>query len=168
MKRIEMVGRKFGRLKVLRVAPKVGGRGELRWVVTCTCGSGKTKVLRGYDLRAGNTQGCGCLNPVRLRPYESLYRKLVRDAKTARKRVVPITLTYRQFLTFVNRPCYYCWAKIDWSPFKNGNGYHLDRKDSRRGYSIDNCVACCTRCNRGKSDLFSFIEWRRMTSCFRH
>jgi hypothetical protein len=37
--------------------------------------------------------------------------------------------------------------------------YNLDRKDATKGYFRDNCVACCARCNRSKSNTFSFEEW---------
>ena len=37
--------------------------------------------------------------------------------------------------------------------------YNLDRKDSIKGYTKENCVVCCKRCNRAKSNLFSYEEW---------
>ena len=162
-----MVGKKFGRLTVLREAPPRHGRNEFFWVCSCNCGSGIQKIFRGSTLRSGDARGCGCLNPVRLRPYESLYRRLCRDAKTSRKRSISVRLSYRRFLHFVGKRCFYCHCEIEWMEFKGGRGYHLDRKNSAIGYSPENCVACCTRCNRGKSDLFSFREWYRMTACFR-
>jgi hypothetical protein len=166
MRRLQLLGKKFGRLKVLAAAGTTP-EGETLWVVTCSCGSGKQKTVRGSALR--HLRGCGCLNPNRLRPYEALYRRLLRDAKTARAHVVPVKLTYRQFLRFTKRArCFYCWTPLTWKAFMScGSGYRLDRKDSKRGYSLKNCVACCTRCNRGKSDLFTFKEWRAMTAMFR-
>ena len=36
-------------------------------------------------------------------------------------------------------------------PASKVNG--IDRIDSSKGYSLDNCVPCCPLCNRLKSDL---------------
>lgn len=46
-----------------------------------------------------------------------------------------------------------------YNPDKNGGAYYLDRKNNDRGYEKGNLVVCCTRCNRGKSDQFSYEEW---------
>jgi len=166
--KIEMTGKQFGNLIVIAPVRK-DGRGEYYWRCRCTCGSGKTRVVRGKSLRGGDCRGCGCLNPIRLRPFEALYRKLVRDAKTARSREVAVDLSYEEFLEFTKTThCFYCDAGIEWKTFmSSGHGYRLDRKDSGKGYSTDNCVVCCTRCNRGKSNLFTFDEWVAMTSVLR-
>lgn len=37
----------------------------------------------------------------------------------------------------------------------------LDRKDSTRGYTIDNIVLCCLACNRAKGDIFSYNEFKK-------
>jgi hypothetical protein len=59
---MDMTGRTFGRLKVLRLAPldekNVGDRGA-RWVCQCDCGEQCT--VRGTLLRYGQTKSCGCL-----------------------------------------------------------------------------------------------------------
>jgi len=43
-------------------------------------------------------------------------------------------------------PCVFCDEK-----FSEPRG--IDRKDSRIGYTLENCQACCTFCNRFKSNL---------------
>lgn len=55
-KKIEMVGKRFGRLTVIREAGKV--RGEYTWLCQCDCGN-QTVVL-GWPLRSGRTKSCGC------------------------------------------------------------------------------------------------------------
>jgi hypothetical protein len=47
----------------------------------------------------------------------------------------------------VNNDCYYCGYKN--SDFVNG----IDRIDSKKGYILDNCVACCKMCNYMKGSL---------------
>ena len=163
-----MLGKTFGRMQVVELVRKPH-RIELFWKCICTCGSGRTKVVRGSSLRDGTCRGCGCLNSIRLRPFESLYRKLLRDAATARSKPVPVALSYEDFLKFTKiKECHYCRAGIVWLPFQNNiHGYKLDRKNSSEGYSYGNCVVCCVRCNRGKTDLFTYDEWYAMTAIFR-
>ena len=51
--RIDITGRKFGRLTVLDYA------GSGRW--TCRCECNEVSSISGKDMRSGNTQSCGCL-----------------------------------------------------------------------------------------------------------
>ena len=62
-KLINMVGRKFGRLRVLKRAQNVEFRAF--WVVLCDCG--ETRIVKGKSLRTGHTKSCGCLTPDRNR-----------------------------------------------------------------------------------------------------
>lgn len=55
---IPMIGRRFGRLVVIRRSEVTRGK-EADWVCRCDCG-GK-KITRGTCLRSGVTQSCGCL-----------------------------------------------------------------------------------------------------------
>jgi hypothetical protein len=55
--RVDMIGRRFGRL-VVTAADKTVGR-EAFWRCRCDCGG--EKVARGCDLRRGSTKSCGCL-----------------------------------------------------------------------------------------------------------
>lgn len=47
----------------------------------------------------------------------------------------------------------------------------IDRVDNTKGYSIDNCVAACRRCNVAKADMTpdQFREWvLRVAAHFGH
>lgn len=57
-KRVDITGQRFNRLLVLRLARSVNG--ELMWECLCDCG--KTKVVRGKDMKRGFTTSCGCRN----------------------------------------------------------------------------------------------------------
>ncbi len=46
-------------------------------------------------------------------------------------------LTRLQFETLRCQPCAYC----------GGRGFGLDRIDSGRGYTVENCAPCCSWCN---------------------
>lgn len=55
---IDLTGRRFGRLIVIKVADS-NKYGKYKWLCKCNCGN--EKVVRGGDLRSGDTQSCGCL-----------------------------------------------------------------------------------------------------------
>lgn len=80
-KRIDLTGRRFGRLVVVSEAGREPG-GGIRW--TCRCDCGAQKAAYGGDLRSGKTKSCGCLK---------------------RESQVPLTLTHGQSRT----PLYRRW-----------------------------------------------------------
>lgn len=61
LRRKDMTNQKFGKLTVIKVDPAtVGTPGEVKWICKCDCGNFTS--VKGYLLRAGNTQSCGCIN----------------------------------------------------------------------------------------------------------
>lgn len=87
--------------------------------------------------------------------FESLYNGIMNDWRGFNN-----TLTYKQFLKFTKiNKCYYCNDHINWLPYSNDNGkylsraYYLDRKNNKNGYSFNNCVVCCTFCNKMKKGV---------------
>ena len=82
------------------------------------------------------------------------WRYLLNRAKI---RNLDVTLTFEQFKNMVGQPCAYCGDDTS----KNvGSG--LDRLNNSLGYSLDNVVVCCAKCNFGKTDRFSPEEWTVM------
>lgn len=95
------------------------------------------------------------------RPFEWTYNRL---RQTCKQTCWALDLSYEEFLEFTQTTvCHYCDAAIPWAKHStsghNGCSYYLDRKDSFAGYSKDNCVVCCSRCNQSKSNTFSYEEW---------
>ena len=41
-----------------------------------------------------------------------------------------------------------------------GGVLEVDRKDSTKGYEMDNCVLACAICNNAKSDKFTYEEFK--------
>jgi len=60
-KRIEMAGRKFGKLTVLGDWVRVNGR--IRW--SCLCDCGNEKIIDGTNLRNGSSKSCGCQHKIK-------------------------------------------------------------------------------------------------------
>jgi hypothetical protein len=162
---IDISGKRYGQLTVVERAENDRHRNS-QWRCRCDCGA--SIVVRGHDLKIRQGKGCrDCLSG--LRPFEAIYRLLCRTAQTSRERVIPVTLSYEEFVGFTTDPyCFYCKTLLWWPRFRaSGHGYNLDRKDSTQGYSKENCVPCCARCNKGKGDWFTFDEWWIMTTSFR-
>ncbi|RYF36006.1 MAG: hypothetical protein EOO38_28320 [Cytophagaceae bacterium] len=57
---IDLTGQKFGRLRVVSLAPRRGEDNRSRWECVCDCGVKVTKPAG--DIKSGNTRSCGCLN----------------------------------------------------------------------------------------------------------
>lgn len=56
MQKIDMIGRKFGKLTVIGPAKSHGTKAY--WMCLCECGT--VKEIRGQLLRSGRAQSCGC------------------------------------------------------------------------------------------------------------
>lgn len=74
----------------------------------------------------------------RLKPHH-FYR---RYKYSAQKRNLDFKLSFRQFMTFWQKPCSYCEDEI--------KTIGLDRIDNNKGYEIGNIVSCCSFCNFAK------------------
>lgn len=58
-RRLDLTGRRFGRLTVLAPADRIGR--YTAWLCRCECG--RETVVTTRKLRGGNTRSCGCLKP---------------------------------------------------------------------------------------------------------
>jgi hypothetical protein len=153
-------------------------RSELRGknkVYICLCKCGKEKVF--WKKSAINRQkSCGCLTDdsgLSGKQRRSILTRMQGYKNGAKKRNIVWDLTYKQFVEVSTKNCFYCGSEPkEWdcmtnspslqkdSPNVDPNDYKIkftgvDRFDSKKGYTLDNVVPCCTFCNRAKSD-FSF------------
>lgn len=88
-------------------------------------------------------------------------RILTRIKNSADRRGKFFDLTYEQLLEFTKiSECYYCGNKVEWIPFgKKVSRSNLDRKDNDIGYTKNNLVVCCWRCNDAKGNRYTFEEF---------
>jgi hypothetical protein len=56
---VNLLGKKFGRLTVVRMTAERSNKGSVRWLCVCRCGN--HSVVVGDSLRCGETRSCGCL-----------------------------------------------------------------------------------------------------------
>lgn len=75
--------------------------------------------------------------------------------ENAERRNIKWELTDEQAHKCITGPCTYC-KYLDLNKTLNG----IDRLDSNKSYSCDNCVPCCTHCNlmKGCYDPITFIQ----------
>lgn len=73
-------------------------------------------------------------------------------------------LSFTQYEHLVSQPCYYCGTSLE-----NMAGIGLDRKDNSKGYSIENVLPCCGKCNRIRGDDLTVEEMKvAMTAIMCH
>lgn len=144
-------------------------------LIECVCG--KTFESRSDQ----NPKSCGCLRDMRKNKRKgaanSAYgRKWSFYKEGAKKRRIDWELEFKEFRYLISSDCSYCgleaplWdgyykhnktscnkrsQSFDEDYYKDGivpvNG--IDRVDNNVGYTIDNCVPCCSICNRMKGDM---------------
>lgn len=85
--------------------------------------------------------------------------------KSAKYRNLEFSLSRNDFFNITTSDCHYCNTKpcaVYKNKNNNGDFIHngIDRVDNEIGYTINNCVACCKRCNQIKAALTmnQFIE----------
>lgn len=159
------------------VAPptyKIYPNGRKRKQVLCKCVCGNTKTFLYENLTCKNeldrAKSCGCMNHIRnyknaqkRRNSDSVYRYLYEQNKQgAKTRKLDFELTKEQHLSLIKKSCNYCGQPPPRKQPNRGHNYYvgvpvcyngIDRVDSKIGYVIENCVPCCTLCNRMKQCL---------------
>ena len=81
------------------------------------------------------------------------YRVLINRAKAAG---LTATIPFERYEMLLKEPCHYCGGVI------NTSGIGLDRRDSAKGYDINNVVPCCATCNAVKNNVFTEEEMLRL------
>lgn len=164
----DLTGQKFGRWTVInQVSSDIRGS-----VWNCECNCGTKRLVTGKVLRSGSSKSCGCyhldmiVEKCTLPDGRAAKNSLFKDYKRAAKyRGYSFNITFEEFETFLDKPCYYCGlsntnskatpSKVDGFKY---NG--IDRVDNSIGYELHNLKTCCGVCNQMKLDLGvdEFIE----------
>lgn len=82
-KKINMIGRKFGKLAVLEELQKRDKFGKI--VYKCQCDCGNICNVIGSHLRTGNTRSCGCLQALNIKPGTKFGRLIVLEEVNDKK-----------------------------------------------------------------------------------
>lgn len=139
---------------------------RLMWKVKCSCGN--EFITSGTKLRRKDTvmcRSCACKNrPQSERKYgniEYAFKKLILDRA---KDKIEVSISKEEFYSLAKNPCHYCGAPPKPRLYLTARDIELcinglDRKDNSKGYSINNCVPCCKKCNTAKSTM-SYDEFK--------
>lgn len=142
------------------------------YMCQCTCGT--IRKVQGSLLKTGRSKSCGCTTQQRLvasgtKPiYQAIIYSIYRNYDTqARERNYTFSLSLEEFSKLITQNCHYC-NDTPSNTFKSGaKRYHglesfryngVDRLDNSKGYTLENCVPCCKKCNFAKGK-FSYTEW---------
>lgn len=91
-----------------------------------------------------------------MKPFQSLYNWFLQIEKY-RKKKVGINISFDDFVEFTKiTKCHYCGDYIIWKQFREQGksmSYNLDRINNSIDYTKENCVVCCWKCNKIKSNL---------------
>lgn len=138
--------------------------------VRCVCE--KELITSFYRVKNGKTISCGCHNSnYKEGDKGNAYDLMNRYKYSAKKRNFSFDLEFDAFYNIIKQNCHYCNIEPKQSRIVKRcketviyNG--IDRIDSKEGYKISNCVACCFTCNRAKSDMSydQFIEYLNRVS----
>jgi len=137
MKKIEIVGKKFGKLTVIKEISK-NKNGHIKFLCECECGN--SKEVFGTHLRHGKIISCGCKNKVNGVSGDMWYKIIHSGIKTRQKRTnleINITKDYVNNLYLKqNGKCNLSGLDITLPKTWNDRTYtaSLDRVDSDKGY----------------------------------
>jgi len=177
-RRNKLEGKIFNNIHVLSFINM--DKGCAKYLAKCHCG--KEFITRGTRLSKLHTKSCGCLKHksgdlchTSLPHGEASFNDYIYNYKTdAKNRGYEFKLSRKEFRDIISKNCFYCneepspvsRRKNRFNGIYIGNG--IDRVDNNKGYTLDNCVSCCTMCNQLKKNysLTDFLE--KITKIYKH
>ena len=152
MKRVDLTGKKFGRLTVIEKREPNKKRKTSMWLCRCECGN--EKIIASHDLKHG-TLSCGCMLKENRESFKNKYRN-GKKINAKNTRILRIYNGMKQRCYNSNNPNYknyggrgitICkeWLKnyYEFEKWSLENGYEdtltIDRIDTNKGYSPKNC-----------------------------
>ena len=169
LKKDNLVGKTFNKLTVIKDSGK--RKAGVLWLCNCNCGG--TILVSTHSLTHNYVRSCGCLRSgwsdksTRLKPGEAVRNSIIATYKAnAKLNNREYSLTIEETELLFKGDCFYCGDKPSRIRTRrtSSNSYTyngIDRVDNKIGYTVDNCVSCCTQCNLRKSSASKdeFLTW---------
>lgn len=166
----DITGKRFGMLTATKPVGQDKHRTTL-WHCRCECGG--ERVMTISALKQRKYPNCGCqLSEIRSRGSRKTSGIALRNnvvyqyQRNAAAKGLAFELTAEECHMLFDGACDYCGQPpsltITRSNYYGSFTYNgIDRVDNRRGYTGDNVVSCCARCNKQKSNLAreEFLGW---------
>lgn len=151
------LGKTIGSLKILSYAYL---KDDVRHFYNTECIKCGHKKITSLAAIKNSIKGCRKCNKAgktpKIESQISHYKKAYITG--AKKRKINFDLSEDEFKTLIFSNCYYCGdspkerlsSKLRTIPEFSFKTNGIDRKDSQKGYTVDNTVSCCEMCNRMK------------------
>jgi hypothetical protein len=160
---IVKVGKKFSQLTVVSF-------GKNKWGQTtalCHCDCGGQACPTITSLAAGESKSCGCLRHSKIcGSGQAVVASVATTYKSRAKKLgIAWEIDKHAVRQLILSPCFYCgiepyriWNITNKRTVDSLKCNGIDRLDNDRGYTTDNVVPCCPRCNYAKREM-SFQEF---------
>jgi hypothetical protein len=168
-------GQRYGRLLVVK---RLQNDDKGRSVFLCCCDCKNEVPVRGsFMSRPNGTRSCGCSRADHLARIHGICRRgwgeaakhatYLQTKGSAVKRGLTWNITEDQFHSLAQQVCRYCGCPPSnmTAPRYGRYGTYryngIDRIDSSKGYSAENCGTSCWICNRAKNSMTEakFMAW---------
>lgn len=99
--------------------------------------------------------------------YRQQYRRTPKarwnlGRSVAKGRKMEWSIDFEYFQQLLAMGCFYCGTDL-----ADSGGYSLDRVDNTGGYTQDNVLPCCAKCNRLRMDDYTVYETMMMVAVLR-
>lgn len=180
---VDLSGKKIGSITVLDyvLCDMPNGKKKWKWKCRCNCGAlmfPETKSLtRSNPVTSCIKCGYKRMGETNTLPDNlSLQNRIFRHQKRgARIRGYIWELSFDQFQSLMKDDCHYCGKKPQINegeiPYFRNNEFKrngIDRVDNNIGYTLKNCVPCCSVCNRMKLTQTKEEFLEAIKNCYKH
>lgn len=169
-----LVGRKYGRLTVLKKGEKKGKR--ITWLCLCECGN--KRIVTGENLKKGNTKSCGCYSLQRIKETNTTHgeskTRLFKILQKMKERC--LNENSKHYIDYGGRGISICkeWLNkesgyLNFKTWALQNGYKknlsIDRINNDGNYEPKNCrwVSSKIQANNRRSNRFVEYKGQRKT-----
>lgn len=169
-KKVEMIGRRFGRWEVLREAEVRYKNGAICYHCRCDCGT--ERIVNGERLRNGDSTSCGCYNREIITKPDAVYKERLYHVWNSMKNRCRCAKD-KAYKNYGGRGIRVCdeWMH-DYKAFKEWayshgytDGLWLDRIDNNRDYSPENCRWATTKEQARNKRTTVLVEYNGQTMC---